>query len=80
MEDRAMPEQTAFKVLSVRNLPSPDRERLGRTDRVIAFEVEGAGRDVVRLPAEDFTEDKLREAIKALMAERSQWEGKTFRL
>ena len=69
-----------FKVLQIRDIPSLRRDRLGKWDKVVLYELPGGERYTVSVPAEDFTEQKLVEAVKADLKERARWQGKTFRL
>jgi hypothetical protein len=65
-------------ILDVHDLPSPDPARLGKTDRLVIYSTDAAHRYAVRLPAETFSEDALRAAIRADLAQRAKWTGRKF--
>lgn len=69
-----------FTVLDVRDLPSPDPERLGKWDKLVVYELDPTHRYTIRVPAESFTEEALVAAVKADLEERSQWINKSFPL
>lgn len=69
-----------FKVLDVRSLPSPDPQRMGKWDKIVVYELSPEHRYSVIMPAETFSDDTLRTAVKADMQERAQWLGKTYQL
>lgn len=68
------------KVVEVKKLPSVDPQRLGQYDRIFVVEVTPGDNLFVRVPDKDFTEEKLRAAIKAELQERSAWAGKEISL
>lgn len=72
-------ETTEFKVIDVRDLPSADPARMGKWDKIIVYEIDPEHRYSVAVPAETFSEDTLRAAVKADMQGRTKWVGKTFR-
>lgn len=69
-----MPEK--FKVEEVRRIPSADPARRGAFDRLVVFSTGAGNRDVVTVADEDFTEEKVCEAVRALLKERGAWIGK----
>mgnify|MGYP000409697056 CR=1 FL=1 len=69
-----------FKVLQIRDIPSLRRDRLGRWDKVILYELPSGDRYTVSIPREEFNEQRLIEAVRADIEERARWQGKTFRL
>jgi len=71
---------TKFKVFDVRKVPSAEPTRIGKYDQLVMYELDAMRRYIVRIPEEDFTEDKMIEAIKADMAERAQYTGKEYEL
>lgn len=67
-------------ILDVRDLPATAPDRLGKTDRLVLYQVGGAQRYAVRVPAETFSDDALRAAIKADIAHRGQLIGRKLTL
>jgi len=68
------------KVVDFRRVPSPDPKRLGKKDRIYVMEMDDGIKLVVRVPDEDFTDDKLREAIKAEVQDRGTEMARTIEL
>lgn len=69
---------TKFTVIDVRDLPSADPARMGKWDKIVVYEVDPEHRYSVAAPAETFSEETLRTAVKADMQGRAKWVGKTF--
>jgi len=69
-----------FKVIDVQQLPSPDPRRMGKWDKVIVYELDPLRRYSVLVPAETFSEETLRAAVKADLETRAQWLNKKFQL
>ena len=70
----------SVKIIDRRKLPSGDPTRLGKEDVLIMYDAGEGKTGVVRLPAEAADEAQVREAIKADLAERAGWVGKTLEL
>lgn len=71
---------TKFKIFDVRKVPSAEPARIGKYDQLVMYELDPMRRYIVRMPEEDFTEDKMIEAVKADMAERAQYTGKEYEI
>ncbi len=71
---------TKFKVIDVRDLPSADPVRMGKWDKIVIYEIDPEHRYSVSIPAETFSDDTLRAAVKADMEARTKWVGKSFQL
>jgi hypothetical protein len=71
---------TKFKVFDIRKVPSADPARIGKYDQLVMYELDPMRRYIVRIPEEEFTEQKMIEAIKADMAERAQFAGKEYEI
>ncbi|HEV8674028.1 MAG TPA: hypothetical protein VGX21_08280 [Methylomirabilota bacterium] len=69
-----------LRVLEVREVPARDVARLGKLDVWVLYQIDAGPVESVHLPAEGFTEDKLRERVKAARAQRASWAGKTLNL
>jgi hypothetical protein len=69
-----------IKIIDMRQLPSPDPQRIGKVDCIVIYE-HGAGlRSSVRLPAEDLSDERIKAAVQADLKERSKWLGKILQL
>lgn len=75
-----MPVKPTVKIVDVRDVPSPEPERVGKFDRVVTYSVDAYRMYVTRLPAEDFSEEKLKARIKAEIAERGTWIGREMKI
>lgn len=75
-----MAEPAKATIVAVSDLFSPDARRIGKLDRLVQYEVSPGQRFTVRVPAETFTDDTVRAAIKADLAERNLWQGKSLSL
>lgn len=68
------------KIIEVKKLPSTDPTRLGRYDRIFVVEVTPGDNLFVRVPDDDFTEEKLKDAIREQVKERGDWAGKEIEI
>lgn len=75
-----IPEKPIAKIVDVRDAPSPDPLRVGKLDRIVTYSIDAYRMYVTRLPAEDFTEEKLKARIKVEMAERVAFIGREIKL
>lgn len=71
---------TKFKVFDIRKVPSADPARIGKDDQLVMYELDPMRRYIVRIPVEEFSEEKMLEAIKTDMAERAQYSGKEYEI
>ena len=71
---------TKFKVFDVRRVPSAEPTRIGKYDQLVMYELDPMRRYIVRIPEEEFTEDRMIQEIKKDMEERSKWTGKEYEL
>lgn len=71
---------TKFKIFDVRRVPSAEPARVGKWDKLVMYELDPMRRYIVSLPEEDFTEEKMIQAVKADMADRAQYTGKEYEL
>jgi hypothetical protein len=71
---------TKFKVFDVRKVPSAEPERIGKFDQLIMYELDPMRRYIVRIPAEEFSEDRMKQEIKKDMAEREAFTGKEYEI
>jgi hypothetical protein len=68
------------KVLDTRKLPATTRERLGKFDRVVTWQVADGGTFISVLPDETFSESSLKEAIRKELEQRGQLVGKSLQV
>lgn len=69
-----------FTVLDIHTLPSPDPARMGKYDRIVAYQMGDGRRYTLRLPDESFSEAALVAAVKAAEKDRGQWLNRPFRV
>ena len=75
-----MAEAPTVKVVSVTDLRSINPQRIGRVDKVVAYKTPDGQTYAVAVPAETFSEDTVRAAIRADLKERAAWTGKSLNL
>ncbi len=71
-----MPEK--ITIIDTRESPSSDAKRMGGWDLLVLYSVGEGTPAAVRVPAEKATDETVQEAIKADLAKRATWKGKTF--
>ena len=71
---------TKFKIFDVRKVPSAEPARVGKYDQLIMYELDPMRRYIVRVPEEEFTEERMIRAVKEDMAERAQYTGKEYEI
>ncbi len=71
---------TKFKVFDIREVPSGDPARVGKYDKLVMYEFDPMRRYIIKIPAEEFTEQLMLEAIKRDVAERAQFTGKEYEI
>ena len=67
-----------IKVIEAVEIYSATPERLGKKDALITYSVDEVGIYMVTLPAEEATEDKIKEAITKAETARQKLIGKEF--
>jgi len=73
-------EVEAVKIVDVRDVPALDPERLGKIDVMVTYEVEPMRVYMVRIPKEEFDEERLRREIKRDIQARAKWIGRKLKL
>lgn len=71
---------TKIKIFDVRKVPSAEPDRIGKYDQLVLYELDPMRRYIVRIPAEEFTEEKMKQAIKEDMADRAKYQGKEIEI
>ena len=69
---------TKIKVNDVRSVPSGEPDRIGKFDKLVMYETGPMDRHILRIPEEEFSEERMIEEIKKDIAERAQWAGKEY--
>jgi hypothetical protein len=69
-----MPEK--YTIRDVRELPSRDPLRPGKSDAIITVQALDGKIMVLRVPAEAVTEAAIKAALQAVLSKRSSWEGR----
>ena len=71
---------TKFTLTDVRRVPSGEPERMGKFDQLVMYEIDPMHRYIVRIPEEEFNEERMKRAVKEDMAERAQYAGKEYEI
>ena len=71
---------TKFKIFDVRRVPSAEPDRVGKYDMLVMYELDPMRRYIVRVPEEEFNEDRMKHAVKEDMAQRELWTGKEYEI
>ena len=69
-----------FRVFDVRKVPSAEPERIGKFDQLVMYELDPMRRYIIRIPAEEFSEERMKEEIKKDMAEREAFTAKEYEI
>jgi len=69
-----------YKVIDMRKIPSGEPGRVGRLDVVATVQDETGDVEVIVVPAEEFSEERLRQEIKKRFEEKAQWVGKEIEI
>ena len=69
---------TKFKVFDIREVPSAEPTRMGKYDQLVMYELDAMRRYIVRIPSEEFTEERMIQAVKEDMEKRAQYAGKDY--
>jgi len=72
-----MPE---IKIIEAHDVPAIEDARKGQYDKLVLYELDGARRRLVRLPAQGATKEKIVEAIRRDVADLKALAGHTFQL
>jgi len=68
------------KVLDVRDVPSTEPGRIGKIDVLVTYQLDPTHIYMVRIPKEEFTDEKVREVIRRDVEEKRKWVGKELTL
>jgi len=69
---------TKFKLFDIRRVPSAEPERVGKYDQLVMYELDPMRRYIIRIPEEEFSEERMKRAVKEDMATRAQYTGKEY--
>jgi len=78
-EEAGAPPQRV-RVLDVRDVPSTEPGRIGKIDVLVTYQLDPTHIYMVRIPKDEFTDEKVREVIRRDVEEKSQWVGKELAL
>jgi len=78
-EEVGVPPQKV-KVLDVRDVPSTEPGRIGKIDVLVTYQLDPTHIYMVRLPKEEFTDEKVKEVIRKDVEEKKRWVGKELTL
>jgi len=68
------------KILDVRDVPSTEPGRIGKIDVLVTYQLDPTHIYMVRIPKEEFTDEKVKEVIKKDVEEKKRWVGKELTL
>lgn len=71
---------TKFKIFDVRRVPSGEPERIGKFDQLVMYELDPMRRYIVRIPEDEFTEERMLKAVQEDMQARAQFTGKEYEI
>ena len=71
---------TKFMIFDVRRVPSAEPDRIGKYDQLVMYEIDPMRRYIVRIPEEEFTEERMKEEVKKDMAARAEFTGKEYEI
>ena len=71
---------TKLKIFDIRKVPSAEPTRVGKYDQLVMYELDPLRRYLVKIPMEDFTEERMLQAIKEDIAERAKFAGKEYEI
>jgi len=67
-------------IIDVRDIPSTEPGRIGKIDVLVTYQIDPAHIYMIRIPKEEFTEERLTEAIRKDVAEKRKWIGRKIPL
>ena len=71
---------TKFTVFDIRRVPSAEPTRVGKYDTLVMYELDPMRRYIVRIPEEEFTDERMIRAVKEDMAERAKYAGREYEI
>lgn len=72
--------ETTVKILSVRDFPSTDPQRLGKFDRWVSFSPDNLQTLYLVMPSETFSEAQLKTEIDKKLKELGSWTGREIKI
>jgi len=68
------------KILDVRDVPSTEPGRIGKIDVLVTYQLDPTHIYMVRIPKEEFTDERVRGVIRKDVEEKRRWVGKELTL
>lgn len=68
------------KIFDIRKVPSAEAARVGEYDQLVMYELDPMRRYIVKIPEKEFTEERMKQAIKEDMAERAKYAGHEYEI
>ena len=69
---------TKFKVFDIRRVPSADVDRIGKYDQLVMYELDPMRRYILRIPEEEYSEERMVRAVKEDITKREEITGKGY--
>ena len=71
---------TKFTVFDIRRVPSAEPERMGKWDSLVMYELDAMRRYIVRIPEEEFSDERMIQAVKKDIEERAKYAGREYEI
>lgn len=71
---------TKFKIFDIRRVPSAEPERAGKYDKLVMYELDPMRRYIVKVPEEEFSDERMKRAVQEDMADRAKYTGKEYEI
>jgi len=72
----AAEEKREITIVDIRKVPAREPERWGKFDYLVTYQTDPLHTYILRIPEEDFSEEKLKEYIRKELEEVRKWVGK----
>jgi len=69
-------EEREVTIVDIRDVPAIDPERVGKTDVLVTWQIDPARTYRVRIPKEEFDEERLKAEIRKELKAKLPWIGK----
>ena len=69
-----------FKIIDTRRIPSAEPSRVGKLDYLVTYQLDAYRTYMVTIPADELTEDAIREAVRKDLEAMSRFVGKELNL
>lgn len=67
-----------YKIITIRDVPSGDPNRIGKLDVMVVYQKEGQPSNMCTFPKEEESEERIKQAIQETEKRLTEWTGKEF--